>query len=67
MVVRELTDLHVDWSEVSLRLALLGYLPVKELSQLSCLLTTLSFLHSDVAMSSQCLNSFGEFLLLFLI
>lgn len=56
VVVREPTDLRVDWIGVSLRLALLGYLPANELSQLSCLLTIFSFLHSDVAMSGDTLT-----------
>lgn len=57
VVVREPTDLRVDWIGVSLRLALLGYLPANELSQLACLLATFSFLHSDVAMSGDTLTS----------
>lgn len=47
VVVREPTDLPFDWIGVSLRLALLGYLPVNELSQLACLLTIFSFLGGD--------------------
>lgn len=57
MVVREPTDLRVDWMGVSLRLALLGYLPGNELSQLACLLAIFSFLPSDVAVSGSTLMS----------
>lgn len=45
MVVWEPTDLRVDW--IGARLALLSNLPDNELSGLSSLQTTLSFLHRD--------------------